>query len=43
MTEGADVNMEGLERVKRVSRALDVCGDLGVWAEWVRREVVRDE
>lgn len=43
VTEGADVNMEGLERVKRVSRALDVCGDLGVWAEWVRREVVRDE
>jgi hypothetical protein len=29
------------EKVKRVARALDVCGDVGVWAEWVRREVVR--
>ncbi|KAF2643598.1 hypothetical protein P280DRAFT_256776 [Massarina eburnea CBS 473.64] len=28
------------ERVKRVGRALEVCGDLGVWAEWVRREVL---
>ncbi|KAF2706150.1 hypothetical protein K504DRAFT_74723 [Pleomassaria siparia CBS 279.74] len=27
------------ERVKRVARALDVCGDLGVWGEWVRRGV----
>jgi hypothetical protein len=42
-SEGADVDMEGLERVKRVARALDVCGDLGVWAEWCRREVGREE
>ncbi|KAF2260588.1 hypothetical protein CC78DRAFT_571157 [Lojkania enalia] len=24
---------------KRIVRALEVCGDLGVWGEWVRREV----
>jgi hypothetical protein len=42
-----DVNM-GIEqaekRVKtlqRLVRALDIGGDVGVWAEWVRREVVR--
>lgn len=28
-------------RGKRLGRALDVCGDLGVWGEWVRREVAR--
>lgn len=46
-TDG-DVSMEmasatqGLdERVKRIARALDICGDGGVWAEWVRREVAR--
>lgn len=27
--------------VKRLARALHVCGDLGVWAEWLRREVGR--
>lgn len=27
------------ERVKRIARALDVCVDVGVWGEWVRREV----
>jgi len=41
--EGEDVDMEQAEqreeRVKRLARALDVCGSLGVWAEWVRREV----
>lgn len=42
----ADVQMAdaapGLDdRVKRVARALDVCGDVGVWAEWVRREAGR--
>lgn len=39
------VDMEKAEqmeqRVKRLSRALEVCGDLGVWGEWVRREVQR--
>ncbi|OAL06393.1 hypothetical protein IQ06DRAFT_290339 [Phaeosphaeriaceae sp. SRC1lsM3a] len=38
-----DVDMEGAERmegkVKRISRALEIAGDLGIWAEWVRREV----
>jgi hypothetical protein len=29
------------ERVKRIAKALSVCGDLGIWAEWVRREVVK--
>ncbi|KAF2020953.1 hypothetical protein BU24DRAFT_416615 [Aaosphaeria arxii CBS 175.79] len=33
---GVDVN-----KVKRVARALDVCGDIGIWAEWVRREAGR--
>ncbi|KAF2801031.1 hypothetical protein K505DRAFT_344743 [Melanomma pulvis-pyrius CBS 109.77] len=28
------------EKVKRVGRALDVCADLGVWGEWLRREVM---
>lgn len=27
------------DRVKRLARSLDVCGDVGVWGEWVRREV----
>jgi hypothetical protein len=26
-------------RVKRVARALDICMDIDVWAEWVRREI----
>ncbi|KAJ4371431.1 hypothetical protein N0V83_004648 [Neocucurbitaria cava] len=43
----ADVNMEQAEKVeqkvKRLGKALDVCGDLGVWGEWLRREVVRME
>ncbi|KAF2874408.1 mediator of RNA polymerase II transcription subunit 1-domain-containing protein [Massariosphaeria phaeospora] len=30
---------EAGERVKRIARALDVCQDVGVWGEWVRREV----
>jgi hypothetical protein len=30
------------KRVERIGRALDVCGDLGVWAEWVLREVRKD-
>ncbi|KAF2468439.1 uncharacterized protein BDR25DRAFT_344187 [Lindgomyces ingoldianus] len=36
MVEGAQ---EYQDRVKRVARALDVCADLGVWGEWLRREV----
>ncbi|KAF3033294.1 hypothetical protein E8E11_001416 [Didymella keratinophila] len=32
---------QAADRVKRVARALEVSGDLGVWAEWVRREVAR--
>lgn len=31
------------QRVKRLGRALDVCGDLGVWSEWLRREVEREK
>ncbi|KAI8935436.1 hypothetical protein NX059_008013 [Plenodomus lindquistii] len=40
-----DVDMDAAERaekrVKRLAQALDVCADLGVWAEWLRREVQR--
>lgn len=42
-----DVDMEKAEqgelRVKRLGRALDVCGDVGVWAEWLSREAGRGE
>ncbi|ORY07675.1 mediator of RNA polymerase II transcription subunit 1-domain-containing protein [Clohesyomyces aquaticus] len=30
------------ERIKRVARALEISGDLGVWGEWLRREVSRE-
>ncbi|KAK5120703.1 hypothetical protein LTR85_006061 [Meristemomyces frigidus] len=30
--DGADADVEG----KRMARALEVCGDLGVWVEWLR-------
>jgi len=37
-----DVDMDAAvrveARVKRLARALDICGDLGVWGEWLRRE-----
>lgn len=47
---GGDVDMEKetesmVEKTKQVERlvkALDVAADIGVWAEWVRREVMRD-
>lgn len=46
MKEG-EVDMEGAERmeakVKRVRRALEISGDLGVWSEWIRREVQRND
>lgn len=32
---------EGELRVKRLGRGLDVCGDLGVWGEWLRGEARR--
>jgi hypothetical protein len=39
------VDMEKAEQVeqqvKRLSRALEICGDLGIWGEWLRREVGR--
>lgn len=43
-SKDGDVEMDGAaqgldERVKRIAKALDVCGDVGVWGEWVRREV----
>lgn len=34
---------QGEQKVKRLSRALDVCGDLGVWGEWLRREVIKGQ
>lgn len=38
-----DVDMQGTpevgEKVKRLARALDVCSDLGIWGEWLRREL----
>jgi hypothetical protein len=30
-------------KVKRLARALDVVDDLGVWAEWLRLEVGKEE
>lgn len=46
LQDSADVDMEGAERVegrvKRLAAGLDVCGDLGVWGEWLRREVRRN-
>ncbi|KAF2735333.1 hypothetical protein EJ04DRAFT_543127 [Polyplosphaeria fusca] len=37
-----DVDMRGMqengEKVKRVGGSLEVCGDLGVWGAWLRRE-----
>jgi hypothetical protein len=29
------------QKIKRVGKALEICGDLGVWGEWLRREVSR--
>ncbi|KAH6513373.1 hypothetical protein HBI81_221490 [Parastagonospora nodorum] len=34
---------EGELRVKRLGKGLDVCGDLGVWGEWLRREAARQQ
>lgn len=43
--QDVDMDVDAAERVegrvKRLARALDVCGDLGVWGEWLRREVAR--
>ncbi|KAF1941340.1 hypothetical protein EJ02DRAFT_404825 [Clathrospora elynae] len=40
-----DVDMDAAEeieaKIKRLGRALDVCGDMGIWGEWLRREVGR--
>jgi hypothetical protein len=36
-----EAQSQAADRVKRVARALEVSGDLDVWAEWVRREVAR--
>ncbi|KAH6633289.1 mediator of RNA polymerase II transcription subunit 1-domain-containing protein [Boeremia exigua] len=48
ITEGRKVGEEDLDkvqevdaRIKRVGKALEVCGDLGVWGEWLRKEVAR--
>ncbi|KAJ8114892.1 hypothetical protein OPT61_g3346 [Boeremia exigua] len=48
VTEGRKVGEEDLDkvqeaeaRIKRVGKALEVCGDLGIWGEWLRREVAR--
>ena len=39
---GEDANMEVVEKerqaAKKVEKALDVSGDLGLWTEWLRRE-----
>jgi len=37
--EAGEADKEIREKVKRVERALDICGDLGIWVEWVGREV----
>ena len=42
---GGDVDMEQAEhieqKVKRLGKALDVCGDLSLWGEWLRREAAK--
>jgi hypothetical protein len=25
--------------VRRLSRALDICGDIGIWVEWIKRNI----
>ena len=49
VTEGRRAGEEDLDKaqevekgIKRLGRALDVVGDLGVWGEWLRREVGRE-
>ena len=37
---GLGLEVQEDERVKRVGRALDICGDLGIWGEWLRRSVL---
>lgn len=36
--EAHDPDGSQLQRAKRLATALDVCGDLGVWIEWMRRK-----
>ncbi|KAJ4324314.1 hypothetical protein N0V94_001372 [Neodidymelliopsis sp. IMI 364377] len=40
---GQDGNLEKAaeveQKIKRVGKALEICGDLGVWGEWLRREM----
>lgn len=38
VTMGGEEGQGGVDKVKRIARALDVCADLGVWGEWLRRE-----
>lgn len=42
-----EVDLERAQRVeegiKRIGRALDIAGDLGVWGAWVGREVLKRE
>ena len=49
VTEGRTAGEEDLDkaqeaegRIKRVGKALEVCGDLGIWGEWLRREAVKN-
>ncbi|KAF2193716.1 hypothetical protein K469DRAFT_652259 [Zopfia rhizophila CBS 207.26] len=47
-TKDVDVDMvkgagEHDKLVQRLAKALDVCGELGVWGEWVRREIQRQD
>ncbi len=42
-----DIDMEQAERadqqVKRLGKALDICGDVSIWGEWLRREVTNTQ
>ena len=40
---GGEVDEEKRRKIQRFGVALDRCGDLGVWAEWVVREVEKGE
>lgn len=34
---GDDGGQRAMRAAQRIGRALDVCGELGVWVEWMRR------
>lgn len=39
--EDLEKQQQAADRVKRIARALEISGDLGIWAEWARREAAQ--